>query len=384
MREEKGNIIEPFWNIIMKEGIPVMIDAPARQVMKAICFEPPDYLPFWDDFWGNFPAKWSQYMGLPATTTPDDYYGRCVCERLGNESLFPSLSDKIISTDGECDIVNDGWGRIIRRSRNGYFSETVDRVLKEYGDLERIIPEPADLDSRFTGFPEDVQSEKRRGVYVFAKIGGLYCRGQFIRGEEDLLMDMMLEKSFCNDFFDLLAEHLTQMALETLKRGNLWDTGLLVCDDMASSRMPNFSPDIFEEFFLPRYKKMVSTVRKAGCSRVFFHSDGNIGPLLDLLIEAGFEGFNPLEPSCGLDLIKLREKYGRKIVFCGGVCNKYILPKGNKKEIEAHVRPLIELGRDGGLIIGQASIGDDVEPEAYDYYMSLVKKYGNYQDHKQL
>lgn len=351
---------------------------PAEQVMKAIRFETPDYLPFWDDYWGEFPQKWCKYMELPENTTPDDYYGRCVCERLGNESLFPSLSGKVIRTEGEHDIVNDGWGRITRRSRNGYFTETVDRVLKDYGDLEKIIPEPADSDNRFTGFFEDVQAEKQRGVYVFAKIGGLYCRGQFVRGEEDLLMDMMVEKSFCHDFFDIMAEHLTQMALETLKRGNLWDTGLLVCDDMAGSKMPNFSPDIFEEFLLPRYKKMLATVRKAGCSRVFFHSDGSIGPLLDLLIESGFEGFNPLEPSCGLDPVKLREKYGRKIILCGGVCNKYILPQGNKKEIEAHVRPLIELGREGGLIIGQASIGDDVAPEAYDYYMSLVKKYGNY------
>lgn len=352
----------------------------AAQVVKAINFERPDYLPFWDDFWGKFPEKWSHYMGLPESTKPDDYYGRCVCERLGDETLFPSLSGKIIRTEGEYDIVNDGWGRIVKRSKDGYFAETVDRVLKEHSDIAKIIPEPADMEKRFIGFQEEVQIEKTRGVYVFAKIGGLYCRGQFVRGEEDLLMDMMLEKEFCNEFFDLLAEHLTRMALQTLKRGNLWDTGLLVCDDMASSKMPNFSPDIFEEFLLPRYKKMLSTVRSAGCAHVFFHSDGNIGPLLDLLIDAGFEGFNPLEPSCGLDLIKLRKKYGRKIVLCGGVCNKYILPGGNKKEIEAHVRPLIELGREGGLIIGQASIGDDVEPEAYDYYMSLVKKYGTYVD----
>jgi len=353
-------------------------NAPAAQVMKAIQFERPDYLPFWDDFWGDFSTKWNQYMGLPATTMPDDYYGRCVCEQLGNESLFPSVSGEIIRTEGDYDIINDGWGRIVRYDRNGYFSETLGRVLEGYSDIAKIIPEPADLDSRFAGFPERVQTKKEQGIYVLAKIGGLYCRGQFVRGEEDLLMDMMLEKSFCNDFFDLIAEHLTQMALQTLKRGNLWDTGLLVCDDMANSKMPNFSPDIFEEFLLPRYKKMLLTVRKAGCSHVFFHSDGNIGPLLDLLIEAGFEGFNPLEPSCGLNLIKLREKYGNKIVFFGGVCNTQILPRGNKKEIEAHVRPLIELGREGGLVIGQASIGEDVAPETYDYYMSLVKKYGNY------
>ena len=50
----------------------------------------------------------------------------------------------------------------------------------------------------------------------------------------------------------------------------------------------------------------------------------------------------------------------------------------NKQEIEAHAKPLIELGRQGGLILGAASIGDDISPKTYDFYISLVKKYGNY------
>lgn len=73
----------------------ITTSTPAAQVMKTICFEQPDYLPFWDNFWGDFSSKWSQYMGFPATTTPDDYYGRCVCVKLGNESLFPRLLEDI-------------------------------------------------------------------------------------------------------------------------------------------------------------------------------------------------------------------------------------------------------------------------------------------------
>ena len=117
-----------------------------------------------------------------------------------------------------------------------------------------------------------------------------------------------------------------------------------------------FSPAMWDEYLLPLYSRMIDTLKSNGCSRVFFHSDGNIEPFIDGLVAAGFSGFNPLEPRCGLDLSKLREKYGKNVVFFGGVCNTVILPRGNKQEIEAHVRPLIELGRDGGLIVGQASI----------------------------
>jgi len=86
-----------------------------------------------------------------------------------------------------------------------------------------------------------------------------------------------------------------------------------------------------------------------------------------------------LEPRTGLSLVKLRERYGKRIVFFGGVCNTLILPSGDKKAIEAHVRPLIELGRDGGLVIGSASIGEDISPETYDFYSSLLDRYANYE-----
>ncbi len=353
-------------------------DNAAVQVRKAINFEPPDYLPFWDNFWDGFPELWQQRLRLPQGMEPDDYYGRCVRVLSGNETLFPSLDKKIIKTNGEYEICSDGWGRIVKVARNGYFSQTISRMLETTANLEKLRPEPAGLRSRYTGLRQQALRQQEKGVFCFAKIGGLYCRGHFVRGEEALLMDMMLEKNFCHEFFDLLTEHFTKIALKILEHTGLWQNGLIVYDDMAGNSAPNFGPDTFAEYLLPRYKKLIATVRQAGCARVFFHSDGNIGPFLDLLLEAGFSGFNPLEPRCGLDLLKLREKYGRKMVFCGGVCNTIILPRGDKKEIEAHIRPLIELGRDGGLIIGQASVSTDIAPEIYDYYMSLLRIYGNY------
>jgi uroporphyrinogen-III decarboxylase len=168
------------------------------------------------------------------------------------------------------------------------------------------------------------------------------------------------------------------MSIETLRRTGAMDNGLLVCDDMASSNNPMFSPAMFDRYFAPRYQRMIERVRAAGCRHFYFHSDGNILPVLDALIAAGFEGFNPLEPRCGLDVIKLRAKYGRRMLCIGGVCNTRVLPHGSRREIEAHVRPMLELGRDGGLVLGAASISGDVPPESYEFYHSLCLKHGTY------
>ena len=71
------------------------------------------------------------------------------------------------------------------------------------------------------------------------------------------------------------------------------------------------------------------------------------------------------------------ERY-RGIIFFGGMCNTRVLPSKDKSDIEAFVRPLAEMGREGGLVIGTHTIGDDIPVENYDYYIALLEKYATY------
>jgi len=347
-----------------------------ERVMAAVNFRKPDRIPIWDGYWGHFIDSWQRYKGFTGSEDPRNYYGIDLSICVADETFFPSQRG-VVSDDGDYTIERDGWGRTIRTGKNdAYFMETLDTVLREPSDLDRLACEPADSEIRFRGFPEYVAAERAAGRCIFAKVGGLYIRSHFLRGEDKLLLDMALDLGFCDALFDWTIEHLTAMALETLRRTDAWKTGLWVYDDMANINSTMFSPAMFERFLLPRYAKLIDTCRAAGCEHFFLHSDGNIGPVLDMLLAAGFEGFNPLEPRCGLDLLELREKYGKRCVFFGGMCNTRILPRGDRAEIERFVKPLIELGREGGLVLGSASIGDDIAPETYDYYMSLVKRLG--------
>jgi hypothetical protein len=91
-----------------------------------------------------------------------------------------------------------------------------------------------------------------------------------------------------------------------------------------------------------------------------------------MLIDAGFEGFHPLEPRSGLGLLDLCHRYGDKVTFFGGICNTEILPRGNLQEIERHIKPLVELAAHGGVVLGMASAAGDITPEAYDFCMKCI------------
>lgn len=348
-----------------------------ERVLTAIRFARPDRIPYWDNPWGDFEKNWRQRLGLPAATLAADYYHSDIFDEICPDERFFRTRAGIVGHSGGDTLRDNGWGWLVREPATGgaVFAERVDRRLPPGMTLDNLCFDPPDCPDRFQAIPALANREKKAGRCLFAKSGGIYCRTQFLYGEEDLLTDMILEPERVHQVMARTADFLTTLALETLRQTDAWQTGLWVCDDMAGRQAPMFSPECFATFLLPLYKKMLTRLRQAGCHHVFFHSDGNIGPLLDLLIEAGFEGFNPLEPRCGMDLHRLRQTYGQRIVLFGGVCNTEILPRGNLREIEAHVRPLLELARDGGIILGCASIGADVDPTVYDAYRKLIERY---------
>jgi hypothetical protein len=351
-----------------------------ERVIAAIEFRTPDRLPRWDNYhiFGTFPQRWRAAKGLPEDALPEDYYGIDIAMVACEEGPFASQQGAV-GRDGDYELFRDGWGRTVRQKPGeAFFMNTVQTVLEDKANLDRLEFDDPKADWRFRDYVARVERERAAGRLAFTKVGGLYCRSQFMRREDRLLMDMVTDEAFCHALFERVGDHLLQIGLEQLRRTNSWETGIWVYDDFANSRAPMFSPAMWEKYLLPVYSRMIETWRAAGCRRFFLHSDGNIVPNMDNLLAAGFQGFNPLEPRCGIDLLRLRERYGTRVVFFGGMCNTRVLPRGDRAEIEAFVRPLIELGRSGGLVIGMASIGDDISVEAYDYYIGILDKYANY------
>ncbi|MBI4023695.1 MAG: hypothetical protein HY360_01860 [Verrucomicrobia bacterium] len=346
---------------------------PKERVLAALRFERCNEIPTWTPGYDpGFVRQWRTFKGVGDEVHPLSHYRNDTVILIGDERFFPSQAGVLRREDGY-DISNNGWGCIVRSKPNGYFFEEIDRVLNTAKDLDAVEFEPAALPSRYAGLEEHAKKVHQDGKCAFTKIGGLYIRSHFMRGEDRLLMDMAGDETFCDELFDKVAAHFEQMALETLKRTHTCDTGLFVYDDLAGLKGPMFSPRMFARYFLPRYQRIIASCRKAGCQHFFFHSDGNVAPMLDMLLEAGFEGCNPLEPRCNPGLADLRRKYGSKLALIGGVCNTRILPRNDHREIESHIRSLMELSREGGVILGMASVPEEMPPEAYDYAMRLMR-----------
>ena len=347
-------------------------DNSRKIVTQALSFEKPDRLPVFDSFWDEFVDNWrSQRNAAPETRIEDDYWIDLQVP-VALEQLFPTRMREI-KREGDDVYLDDGWGRIVRTRPGTFFTEPVDRILKDRRDLDRIAFDPADLEIRYSDFLEQVRHHRAAGRAVFVKIGGPFIRSTFFRGEADFLMDLAADEPFARAVAEKVGAHLLGIGLESLQRARAHDFGVWIYDDMCNVSGPMFSPKTFERVFLPIYKRMVSRLKAAGARWVILHCDGNLAPLLDMVIDAGIDGINPVEHAAGMNLPELAEKYRGRLRFIGGVCNSHVLPRGDPSEIRAHTGAIVEVGKDGGVIIGMHSVGPDISIEAYELYREIVK-----------
>jgi uroporphyrinogen decarboxylase len=110
------------------------------------------------------------------------------------------------------------------------------------------------------------------------------------------------------------------------------------------------------------------------------HSDGNLWPLLDMIVNAGIDGLHPIDPNAGMNIYEVKERYGDRICVIGNVDCQYTLCDGTKEEVTEEVRRLItRLARGGGYMIASSnSIHNGVDPQNFLTMIEAARKYGKY------
>jgi uroporphyrinogen-III decarboxylase len=129
---------------------------------------------------------------------------------------------------------------------------------------------------------------------------------------------------------------------------------VFVCGtDFGSQSSQFLSVATFRSLFFPYYKKMNDWIHKNTAWKTFKHSCGAVDPLIESLIECGFDILNPVQvTAAGMDPSRLKEKYGRRIVFWGGgVDTQRTFAFGTPEEVRTQVlRRLAILAPGGGYI----------------------------------
>ena len=149
-------------------------------------------------------------------------------------------------------------------------------------------------------------------------------------------------------------------------------------DDLGQKTGPLMRPDLIEKLYGESYRRVADFVHRQK-RKFIFHSCGNIYALLDKFIEWGFDGIITLEPTAGMDLGKVREKVGHKLVLIGNLDVSYLMVKGTQQEVEEAVKKAIhDAARGGGYILSTSHSHPTVDPIRLKWMVDAAHKYGKY------
>ena len=341
--------------------------------MAAMSFQRPDRVPrYWQTFWDEFQVNWDAERG---PTDLNRHFGDDMRLVAADESPWPSRFGVLEERGGDV-VLRTGWGEVKRTPARKRYPQQVMGVLLEAAVPERTDPEALEfedptLDSRYEAVADTLAGFGDES-YVICKTGGPYLRTAFMRGEEALWLDVADDPAWVRALVDRVVDHMITVGLESLRRFDLYETGIGIYDDVAASWGPFVGPENYERVFLPGLRRMVRAYKDAGAAMVMHHCDGNVLPLLDMWIDAGIDAINPVEFRSGNDPVAILERYGDRLVCVGGLDNCDILPRGDRAEVRDHVHHLLEGGAAGGFVLGPHSIGPDIGVETMEYVLELL------------
>lgn len=317
-----------------------------ERVYRTLRFEKPDRIPV--DIW-VLPAAYEKY-------------GRAledvIAERDIDFARVPFLDPTADPQAYDIGVHKDVWGCEWHSYQSGIVGEVKgwpladDSAIDSYRSPVELL-RSANREEMFRGCREYLSENKDK----FALCGwmSLFERMQYLRGTENLYIDIALESDEFFKIRDLVLEFWLEYAKIVSSLEGV--DACIIGDDWGSQRALLISPDSWRRLFKPAYQQIIDVVQGNG-KQVFVHSDGYILDLYDEWIEMGVTAINSQIWCMGVD--KVAEKTRGRIALWGELSRQDTLPYGTPADIAQCIQEMKDkLHYDGGLI-GQFETGKDV------------------------
>lgn len=315
---------------------------------------------------------WTISRPLQCSNVPE-----AILERLHVDTrpIFPNLTDEVdwISEDEYL----DGWGIRWRAAKTHagdiLYYDMVDHPLKRANS-------PAEIESY--RWPDPVPSgwldgkreeaQRLRNDTNYALVGhpgdtGVFELAWFLRGMDRFLVDLIQNKDIASAILNHILEIRKEQMKEYLSAVGQYLDVVCIGDDLAMQSAPLMSPRLYQEMIKPYHKRYVELIKSFSPIKLHMHSCGAIAPLIPDLLDIGVDIINPVQVSArGMDPMELMEKFGKRVVFWGGIDTQHVLPQAEPKMVRKEVIDRIDQfdGCNGGYVVSAVhNIQVDVPPE---------------------
>jgi uroporphyrinogen decarboxylase len=272
------------------------------------------------------------------------------------------------------DLWKNEWG-IVRRYTGEESMMPVEGPIKTLQDLERYIPPDPRAEGRYKTI-EGMVREFKGKLAIGVHLNDVFSLPRYLMGFTELMLSFGDCPALVEGLVELSVEANLAMAKEVAARGaDFVFTG----DDYASARQPFISPNHFRRFLEPGLKRVIGGFKDLGL-RVIKHTDGNVRPILDMIVDSGIDCLDPIDPIGGMDMAEMKAKYGSRIALKGNVDCARTLTFGSVREVIEETREVIRKAAPGGgfILSSSNSIHSAVQPGNYLAMLQALRMYGKY------
>ncbi len=337
-----------------------------------------------------------KYLGINLDRPTEIARGRSLVARVDHEvqdrlgvdvrMLTVNSPDGWRNEDGG-ERLTDAWGIVWERPAGFDNYEIVDSPL--FGDITVN-------DVRSMAWPEAVPSGFTRGIRekalalressdkaIIANLAmQIHTQSYFLRGFSQYLMDLIMNPALIEAIMDHVLDIFIERSRAIMAEiGDLVDI-VYVADDLGAQNGPLFSPQTYRQILKPRQKRLFEAIKRGSDVKIFYHTCGSVLEFIDDLTEIGVDILNPVQVSAGgMNPKILKERFGTKICFWGGMDTQSVLPFGTPDQVKDAVKKLIEdLAPGGGFVLAAVhNIRPEVPPENIVAMIEAAHEFGRYQ-----
>jgi len=328
---------------------------PAENLRRMFAGEQGQWVPLFDGPWGDTIRKWVT-QGYPTRKvkrkveedgrevekevdeplSPAEHFGYDMVGVGGWFDMLPLKGhSEVVEETDEWRITRNGAGAAFKYWKNKSGTpEHIDFLMTSRAVWERDyrphLLEPDRSRVNIEGAKKALERWRAEGRWTF--YGHLFVWENMRRsmGDITLYQSLLLDPAWIHDYnrvhTDFYKAHYRMLFEEAGVPDGVW-----IYEDLGYNKGLFASPKVLAELIFPYYREVVEFFHSYGLP-VVLHTCGSTREALPLIVEAGFDGLNPMEVAAGNNVLEYAERYGDKLVFIGGF---------DKRIIESHDRALI-------------------------------------------
>jgi hypothetical protein len=298
------------------------------------------------------------------------------CERRAGLALATGrcggYPEEVLEEDEHHKIWRDGLGRTMKLAKGAAtLGLPLDFPVRTMDDWRKIKPWYEFSEKRLAGdWEARARRHRQEDRVITAGIPGGFDEPRELLGDAALCEAYYEQPELVHDIVRTISDTAFQVLERASRRVTIDLLG--VHEDMAGRSGPLAGPKQVREFIAPYYRRIWDLLRERGARLFDQDSDGDMNAAIDAFLEAGVNCMHPLEPAANMDIVKLREKYGSRLAFYGGI-DKHVLRESKaaiERELEYKVPPMVKTG--GCVIALDHRVPNGTPLENYRFYVKKV------------